>query len=77
MADWAHPDFDDPRFTLEHVREAQTCRHEGCDRLAAYLIDYTMRRDGWTYEYECGYCVEHLPPPLSATLATASILQTP
>lgn len=60
-ATWNHPDFADPRFVIQRVNEAATCRHEGCDRRADHLVEYTMRRDGWAYEYEAGYCDEHLP----------------
>lgn len=66
LVDWAHPDFSDPRFAVVCVREALTCRHDGCGKLAAHLVEYTMRRDGWTYEYECGYCTEHLPAEAAA-----------
>lgn len=61
MSDWAHPDFSDPRFDITHVEAAGTCRHVGCGQLPAYRVEYTMRRDGWTYDYEAGYCAEHLP----------------
>jgi hypothetical protein len=60
-ASWDQPDFSDPRFSIEAVCEAEVCRYPGCDRLAEYLVAYTMRRDRWTYEYGCGYCDEHLP----------------
>lgn len=60
-ATWDRPDFADPRFTIERVNEAATCRHEGCGKRADYIVEYAMQRDGWTYDYWCGYCVEHLP----------------
>lgn len=61
IAPWDNPDFSDPRFEVEHVSEVTRCNHDGCDRLAAYLVDYTMKRGGWKYEYETGYCKDHLP----------------
>lgn len=60
-ATWDHPDFADPRFAIGRVSRAATCRHEGCELLAAHLVEYSMRRGGWIYDYECGYCDEHLP----------------
>lgn len=69
MSDWAHPDFTDSRFKVEHVKSVYSCRHVGCGRRADFVVEYSMRRDGWTYDYEAAYCADHLPDAARARLS--------